>query len=305
MQNFSRRNLLGMLAGCCLAAPLPGAQDRDPFTITDNVNLVLLDVSVKDKAGGYVSGLTKNDFEVFDSGRLAPINQFSGEDAPVTVGLILDDSGSMRPKRPGVVLAGLAFAKESNPKDEFFVVNFNDHVSPGLPPQVAFTDNINLLHQALYMGQPEGKTSLYDAIALGLRHLERGHHEKRTLIVVSDGGDNASHLSQAAVMTLIQESRATIYTVGLIDPYDSDLNPGVLRRIANVSGGQYFEPREMDDVIPVLRKISKDIRKRYTLGFTPQLEKNEGTLHAIKVIARQEGRKLIVRTRSSYSMVNE
>jgi VWFA-related protein len=305
MQNFSRRTLLGMLAGCCLSVSLPGDQDRDPFTITDNVNLVLLDVSVKDKAGGYVSGLTKADFQVFDSGHSAPINHFASEDSPVTVGLILDDSGSMRPKRPGVVLAGLAFAKESNPKDEFFVVNFNDHVAPGLPPQVAFTDNINLLHQALYMGQPEGKTSLYDAIALGLRHLERGHHEKRTLIVVSDGGDNASHLSQAGVMALIQESRATIYTVGLIDPYDSDLNPGVLRRMANISGGQYFEPRQMDEVIPVLRKISKDIRNRYTLGFTPQLEKNEGSLHPIRVVAKQEGRKLIVRTRSSYSMANE
>ncbi len=124
-----------------------------------------------------------------------------------------------------VILAGLAFAKESNPEDEFFVVNFNNRVTRGLPAKVAFTDDLQALRSALYYGQAEGQTALYDAIAYALQHLERSHREKRTLIVVSDGGDNVSRTNLSELMKLIEASRATIYTIGLYDPEDRDLNP--------------------------------------------------------------------------------
>jgi VWFA-related protein len=294
---FSRRELLAALA----ATPLLAAQEKEAFTITDNVRLVLLDVSVKDKSGAYVNGLNKEDFKVLDSGKPTSITQFSNVDAPVTVGLILDDSGSMRNNRPGVVLAGLAFARVSNSRDEFFVVNFNDRVIPGLPPQRAFTDNITELQKALYMGDPVGKTKLYDAIAYGLRHLEEGHHEKRTLIVVSDGGDNASKVSQKEVIALIEQSRATIYTIGLLDSSDGDLQPQILRRFANISGGEYFQPSKSEDVIQVLYKIAKDIRNRYSIGFTPEASEAARSRHSVKVIATHNGAKLNVKTRSFYS----
>ena len=105
-----------------------------------------------------------------------------------------------------------------------------------------------------------GQTALYDAIAYGLKHLDRGHRDKRTLIVVSDGGDNVSHLSFSQLMMLVVASRATIYTVGLFDQNDQELNPGVLHKLANVSGGEYFQPGSLNEMIPVFEKISKDIR---------------------------------------------
>jgi len=275
---------------------------REPYTISDNVDLVLLDVSVKNPHGGFVSGLEKANFQVFEDGHPREITHFASVDTPVTVGLVVDDSGSMRGKRPEVVTAGLAFAKSSNPQDEFFVINFNNAVVHGLPPQVPFTDDLQALRAALYYGPPVGQTALYDAIGYALRHLGLGHRDKRTLIVVSDGGDNVSHLPLSKLMQSVVASRATIYTVGLFGPENHDLNPGVLRKLANVSGGEYFEPKTLDQVIPTFEKISKDIRNRYTVGFVPDDLRDQRRVRSVKVKAEEQGHKLLVRTRTTYSM---
>lgn len=288
---LTRRAILGMIAGSF----------QEPFKITDNVDLVLLDVCVKSKEGAYVTKLDKSAFSVWVDGRAQTISHFSRVDSPVTVGLIVDNSGSMRAKRPEVVLAGLAFAKQSNPQDEFFVVNFNNTVAAGLPPATPFTDQLQLLHQALYMGEVVGQTALYDAIAYGLKHLEAGHRDKRTLIVVSDGGDNVSQLSQSAIIDLIQRSRASIYTIGLSDPEDRDLRPAILKKFAAISGGEYFEPAKLDDVMSVMGQISKDIRSRYSIGFAPPPDAAGKTVHNIKVVATDEGHKLQVHTRTTYN----
>ena len=275
---------------------------QDVYTIEDHVNLVLLDVSVKDPNGGYVTGLEKSNFEVFEDGRPQIVTEFARADTPVTVGLVVDNSGSMRLKRPEVVMAGLAFAKESNPKDEFFVVNFNNHVVRGLPDRVAFTDNLQLLRSALYYGQPAGQTALYDAIAYALNHLELSRQDKRTLIVVSDGGDNISNTSLPELMRLIDSSRATIYTVGLFDPDDRDRNPRALQKLAKVSGGQFFEPATLGEVIPVFHKISQDIRNRYSIGYIPEDVESKRVVRALRVTATDKNhRKLTVRTRTAYT----
>ena len=268
------------------------------FTISDNVNLVVLDVSVKDPRDGYVSGLHKEDFRVFEDRNPRAITQFGNEDLPVTVGLVVDNSGSMLRKRPEVITAGLAFAKDSNPRDEFFVINFNNSVVRGLPERTLFTDDLKALRAALYYGQPQGQTALYDAVAYALKHLEVSHQERRALIVVSDGGDNVSRTPLRELMRLIEASRATIYTVGLFDPEANDLNPRVLRRFANASGGQYFEPA-LDEMLPVFARISKDLRNRYTLAFVP----DNADLHkvrSVRVNAEINGRKLIARSRTSF-----
>lgn len=291
-------------AGCLLATIAVAKQknpNQDQYTISDNVDLVLLDVNVKDPRGGYVSGLSKGDFEAFEDGHPREITQFASVDTPVTVGLVVDNSGSMRLKRPEVVLAGLAFAKQSNPDDEFFVVNFNNYVTRGLPAQMMFTDKLQPLRAALYYGEPSGQTALYDAVAYSLKHLEYSHRDKRTLIVVSDGGDNVSKTTFPELMKLIEASRATIYTVGLYSPEDHDLNPGVLRKMAAVSGGEFFEPEKMDEVIPVFNKISKDVRNCYTIGYVPNETTDKRSVRSVKVAARQNGRKLIVRTRTTYT----
>lgn len=270
------------------------------FTISDNVSLVLLDVSVKAPHGGFMTDLNRSNFQVFEDGKQREITHFSKVDEPVSVGLVVDNSGSMRPKRPEVVLAGLAFAKQSNPKDEFFVVNFNNAVVRGLPAHTLFTDNLQALRSALYYGTPDGQTALYDAVAYSLKHLEYSHHEKRTLIVISDGGDNVSKTNFGQLMQLVEASRACIYTVGLYDPEDHDATPGVLKKMASVTGGEFFEPAKLDDIIPVFAKISQDIRNSYTIGYTPDETNDKRVYRTVKVAAEENSRKLSVRTRTSY-----
>jgi Ca-activated chloride channel family protein len=270
------------------------------FTISDNVNLVLLDVNVKSPKGGFVTGLQKGNFKVFEDGRAREITQFASVDTPVSIGLVVDNSGSMNNKRQDVIMAGLSFAKQSNPDDEFFVVNFNNAVVRGLPPKVMFTDKLQQLRAALNYGQPAGQTALYDAIAYSLKHLEYAHHEKRTLIVVSDGGDNVSKTTLPALMQMIEASRATIYTVGLYDPEDADANPGVMRKIATVSGGQFFEPEKLDDVLPVFTKISEEIRNSYTIGYVPDDITDHKVVRHVKVLAAEADHRLIVHTRTTY-----
>jgi Ca-activated chloride channel family protein len=286
-----------------LIAPALAFPQNGEFRISTNVDLVLLDVSVKEAKGGYVSGLARENFKVFENGIPQKITSFSSTDVPVEAGLVLDDSGSVRNKRPDVNVAGLTFVNASNPRDQIFVLDFNDKVLWGLPEGVPFTDNIDLLRQALSLHPAEGKTVLYDAVAAALHHLESGEREKKTLVVVSDGGDNASKLKLAQVMRLIEESHATIYTVGIFDPEDPDRNPGVLRRIAGVSGGECFLLRRFQEIVPTSRKIAEDIRKRYTIGYIP--EGGRPGARKIHVTASfpehgTEHRKLIVRTRSSY-----
>ncbi|MBV8809872.1 MAG: VWA domain-containing protein [Acidobacteriaceae bacterium] len=276
--------------------------ERGVLNISDNVDLVLLDVLVRRPHGGYVTGLTKGNFKIFEDGSPREITQFANIDTPVTVGLVVDNSGSMRSKRPEVVLAGLAFAKQSNPQDQFFVVNFNNYVTRGLPFNIAFTDNIQLLRHALDYGEPVGQTALYDAVAYALKHLELSHFEKRTLIVVSDGGDNVSVTRFPELMTLIEASRATIYTIGLLDPNDRDLNPSVLKKMAAISGGEFFEPEEQSQIVPVFDRISKEIRNRYTIGYIPNEATDKRVSRTVKVRAEDKGVKLAVRTRTSYSI---
>lgn len=281
------------LAICALSA-------QDSFVIRDNVNLVLLDVSVRDPHTGYVTDLHKSDFRVLENGKPRPITQFQEVDAPVSVGLVVDNSASMRSKKNEVLQAGLAFAHESNPQDEFFVVNFNNWVSSGLPPQLPFTDNLHILEKALHYGLPAGQTALYDAIAYSLHHLQLAHHEQRTLIVVSDGGDNVSKLSLADLLNQIELSRATIYTVGLADPENRDLNPNILRKIAAASGGGYYQPPRLEDVAVVLAQIARDIRHRYTVGFTPDEEHDSRPVRSVKVIAERAGERFNCRSRSTF-----
>jgi Ca-activated chloride channel family protein len=208
----------------------------------------------------------------------------------------------MRTKRNDVNVAANTFIDASNPKDQIFVLDFNDKVLPGLPDDVPFTDSIDLLRLALSKHRTEGKTVLYDAVEAGLQHLQSAQREKKTLVVVSDGGDNASRHNLAQAMRAIEDSQATIYTVGIADPDDPDRNPGVLQRIAGVSGGESFQLDRYEDIVPTLKKIAVDIRKRYTIGYVPDRGNTKVGLRKIRVTASapDHGR-LIVRTRSSYS----
>lgn len=296
-------------AVCCFAFPalaqtVPVANDLvDPgesATFKDSVNLVLLDVSVRNRKGGYVSGLQKKDFQVFEDGKRQTVTQFANVDLPVTVGLVVDSSGSMRGKKPEVITAALAFIQASNPQDETFVVNFNDDVKFGLPASTLFSGSIAQLRSALWMGDPDGRTRLYDAIIASLERLNQGTRGRKALVVVSDGGDNYSRHTFDETLRAVEESRATIYTLGTFDEDDPDRNPRVLRRLSSVSGGTTHIPKALPDVIDVCRQIAKDIRTRYTIGYIPPNMDRPGRRHIhVEVSAAGYG-KLIPRTRTEY-----
>jgi len=302
--------VLGLLAASALfvgAATLSntaahGVQDNT-FTLKARSELVLLDVCVRYPKDGFVLGLKRSNFEVYEEGRKEPITQFGNVDTPVTIGLVVDASGSMRRKRPEVVTAGLVFAKESNPHDEFFVVNFNDRVVLGLPESVPFTDNLDRLRHALYYGPAQGRTALYDAIAAALKHSQLGSREKRTLIIVSDGGDNASKISFDDLVQQIQGSLVTIYAVALVDPDDLESNLSVLRKMTQASGGEFFLVPGIDQVASVFHQIAQSVRNRYTIGYVPDPALNRETaLRHVRVVATEDGRKLVVKTRTSYRL---
>ncbi len=285
---------------CALVAAgsLLAFQEHD-YRLTAESNLVVLDVSVRNSSG-YVSNLTKENFQVRENGKLQQINGFSHGDDPVTVGLVIDDSGSMRQKRLAVINAALGFIDASNPKDEVFVTHFNDRVRRGLPDDVPFSDDPQLLRASLFRNPAEGRTALYDAVVSSLNHLKEGRQEKKSLLLISDGGDNASRSQLSDVIDAVGESRATIYTIGVFEEDDPDRNPGLLRRLSSVSGGESFLPHETDDLNAICRHIAKDIRSRYTITYVPS-DSNGKPLRTISVTATSAtGKKLSVRARTSY-----
>jgi Ca-activated chloride channel homolog len=243
----------------------------DEYTIRVDVDVVVLHATAQDRNNILVSGLDKDNFQVYEDGVLQPIKYFSHEDIPVTVGLVVDDSGSMGPERRDVIAPALAFARSSNPQDQMFVVYFNEKVSFGLPGDIAFTDQVAQLQAALSRVAADGETALYDAIAVALEHLKTGKRDKKVLIVVSDGGDSASKHKLAEIATMVGQPGPIIYTIGIFDDQDPDRNLGVLKRLAKGTGGQAFLPESLRDVVPICEQIARDIRNQYTpLRMSPQ-----------------------------------
>ena len=266
-----------------------------------DVDLVVLNATVHDRKGGFVTGLRKENFRVFENGVLQEIRVFQHEDVPVTVGLIVDNSGSMVRKRTEVTAAALAFVRSSNPRDQMFVVNFNERVSFGLPDTELFSASTSELDQALNGVPANGRTALYDAIEAGLKHLMKATLDKKVLIVISDGGDNASRRTLSQVIESAGRSDAIIYTIGLFDEYDEDRNPGVLRQIARATGGEAFLPNEISKIVPICERIAQDIRNQYTIGYVPSNQNLDSSYRTITVTATgQHGEKALVRTRAGY-----
>jgi Ca-activated chloride channel homolog len=277
-----------------------GAQ-QPAFRISVDVNLVVLHATVIDRQGGFVSDLSEQGFEVYEDRAPQRIRLFKSEDVPVTVGLVIDHSSTMGPKLEEVTVAALTFAQSSNLEDEMFVVNFNEKVSLGLPSRTRFTNKIAELQAAIWKVEAGGQTALYDAIAKALEELEGGSRDKKVLIVISDGGDNRSKRSLDQVMKRAAQSSAIIYTVGLFDESDPDRNPGVLKRLAQATGGEAFLPGEASEVVAICERIARDIRHQYTIGYVPLNQAHNGAYRTIRVVARGKGHdKLLVRTRTGY-----
>ena len=273
----------------------------DQYTFRLNVDQVVLHATVLNHRGAPVSGLSRKNFQVYEDGVLQPIQFFSHDDVPVEVGLVVDNSGSMRPKLAEVVAAALAFARSSNPQDQIFVVNFNEKVSFGLPKDMPFTDNVAQLEKALSRISANGETALYDAVADGIEHLKQGNRDKKVLIVISDGADNASKHTKAQILTLEGQSDVILYTIGLLDTQNPDQHFRVLRQLAKAAGGEAFLPESLADTVPICTQIAHDIRSQYTLAYVSTNRKQDGTYRTVQVKVNAPGRgRLSVHTRPGY-----
>ncbi len=278
----------------------PPQQDNQAI-IQVNTDLVVLHVSVQNNKGGFVSGLEKENFLIYEDGMLQQIDSFHHEDVSVTVGLVIDNSGSMRSKRGEVIAAGLAFARSSNPQDQIFVINFNEHVSFGLPANIPFTDKVPQLEVALSKNIANGMTALYDGLAVAFEHLKKGDRDKKVLIAISDGGDNASKHNLAQIITLAGQSEAIIYAISIFDENDKDQNSKVLKQLAKTTGGEAFLVGSVKEVLPICERIARDIRNQYSLTYAPTNLKYDGSFRAIQVKVKLPGNDhLSVRTRAGY-----
>jgi len=275
-------------------------QERD-FTLSLDVQLVALNVTVLDRKGSFVTGLNKENFQVFENGQRQEIRLFYNEDVPLTIGLLVDSSGSMRDRRREVDSAALAFVEASKPEDEMFVVNFNEEVQLGLAPDQPFSSNVPQLREALSRLVVRGQTSLYDALWMALEHLKKGHHDKKALIVLSDGADNASTHSFLETLAAARRSQATIYSVGIYEPGSEDRDPKSLKELARATGGEAVFPQSIDEVEAICKHFARTIRAQYTLGYSPSNTAKDGSYRALRVAAGiPSSNKLTVRTREGY-----
>ena len=297
------RGVATMLALAMFAAIVPGShaqsQPAAAYQISVDVDLVVLPVTVRDRQGRNVSDLDESAFKIYEDRVPQSIRLFRHEDVPVVAGLLVDHSGSMQPKIAEVIAGARAFVRSSNPEDRMFVVNFNERVS--LPNATGFTADADQLERAIWRDYAVGETALYDAIVKALAKLQTGGLDKKVLVVISDGADNASSHSLAEALDMAERSSAIIYTVGLFAPDDRDANPKVLSRLARETGGEAFFPSKPSEVTETCERIARDIRNQYTIGYVSTNAHRDGVYRSIRVSAQAPGRgKLFVRTRSGY-----
>jgi Ca-activated chloride channel family protein len=285
---------------CAVIVSFATVSAQEPSFRSGSSELVVLPVVVTDRQGRYVSDLPVDRFAVFDNGRRVPIDIFSNEDTPVTVGLVVDASGSMRSKIGEVIAASLRFARSSNPQDELFAVRFNDDVKYVVPERpFLLAADLADLESAVSAIHPDGRTALYDGLMAALDHVAQGSRARKVLVVVSDGGDNASDARLDAVLARARASNVAIYTIGIYDADDMDKNPGVLKSLAHTTGGERFLPRSPGELLTICERIAREIRGGYTIGYVPPAQ--DGAYHRIHIdIGSAAGPKLNVRTRPGY-----
>jgi Ca-activated chloride channel family protein len=291
-------------------APLPPAKLQE-YTIRKDVNLVVLHATVLDHKGRMVNNLKESDFRVSEDGVPQKLSVFSHADIPVTMGIVIDDSGSMRTKRASVNAAALTFVKTSNPQDQVFVVNFNDNYYLDTPGD--FAQNMEELKAALDKIDSRGGTALRDALMASIDHLRLGNRDKKVLLVVTDGEDNESRYTLEELLRSAQKSNVVIYAIGLL----GDEEPGglfkmkggvatraakALKELTEATGGQAYFPKSLDQVENTCVQIAHDIRNQYTLAYYPTNAAKDGTYRTVRVQAfnPENHRALDVRTRTGY-----
>jgi VWFA-related protein len=286
------------------AAKKAESPDSDEAVFSAETRLVQLPVTVSDKSGRLVTNLPQSSFQVYENGVQQTIKLFKREDVPISLGLVIDNSGSMREKRAGVESAALTLVKDSNKQDEVFVVNFNDEAYL----DADFTNDISLMEQGLTKIDSRGGTAMRDAIRMSVDHLkEKGKRDKKVILVVTDGNDNASNMGLEALVRLAQQDDVLIYAIGLLtDEEKREANKAkrALNLLVDSTGGSVYYPKEVSEVEKIAHQVAYDIRNQYTIGYTPSNLALDGTFRAVKVTVKASGNP-VARTRSGYYATKE
>ena len=308
---FAFFTLSSLLAGLTAwgQAGKPGAaapiqqEDETGTVFRSDTRIVVLHVTVVDHNGHLITNLPKDAFHITENGQEQRVRLFKREDVPVSLGLIIDNSGSMRDKRAKVEAASLALVKDSNPQDEVFVVNFNDEAFLDNPKGKDFTADTKELEEALTRIDSRGGTAMRDAIRMSIDHLkEKAHKDKKVLVVVTDGNDNASLVSLENLVKASQQSEVLIYCVGLLteeERREAKRAKRALDALAEATGGDVYYPKDLSEVDRVAHQVARDVRNQYTIVYSPSNQALDGSYRQIKVAVNAPG-KPNVRTRSGY-----
>jgi Ca-activated chloride channel family protein len=270
--------------------PRPVAPEKAPVLPKSNIRvestLVLIPVTVTDPMNRFVTGLEKENFKLFEDKKEQDISQFSSEDAPLSVGVVFDCSGSMGAKLEKSRLAVAQFFKTANPDDEFFLVQFNDSASLVQP----FTRNLEEIQNRLTFTQSKGRTALLDAVYLALHEMKKARNSRKALLIISDGGDNNSRYTENEIKNLVREADVQIYAIGIYEtgggrsrtPEESE-GPALLTTIAEQTGGRQYEVDNLNELPDVAAKIGVELRNQYVLGYSPQNQEHDGKYRKVLV----------------------
>ena len=260
---------------------------------------MVLHASVNDRKGKLLTNLDRNAFKVFENGQPQEVKVFKREDVPVSLGIIIDDSGSMMSKRSRVEAAALAMVRESNPQDEVFIVNFNDEAFLDVP----FTNDIKKMEQGLARIDSRGGTAMRDAVAMSLDYIKKeGKRDKKVLLVITDGNDNASANSLEKVVARSNQNDVLVYAIGLFteeEKREASKARRALNELTTATGGLAFYPKETSEVQSLAIEVAHDIRNQYTIAYTPSIQELDGSYRQIRVVVEAPG-KPVVRTRTGY-----
>ena len=282
-------------------APRAPASGSEPPIFRTESNLVVLHVNVFDGRSDAVAALSREAFHVVEDSRPQDITFFAGTDVPVAVGLVIDNSSSMIPRHKMVLAGARRFIEGSHPEDELFTIVFNENVRLGLPPTVLFTQNRLLLETTFTRHPPGGMTAIHDAVVAGLEHLQEATHQKRVLVVLSDGDDNASQHAEADMLQRALRSDALVYTVSTGRLGANPGDRGLLRRLAESTGGVAYFPETEAEIVAAFGTIAQNIRRGYSIGYVPASPVADGRYRRVKVTVAAPGyRNLKVIARDGY-----
>jgi Ca-activated chloride channel family protein len=244
-----------------------------------NSDFMELHVSVVDEKDRNVSGLAMENFRIKENGIPQPITIFKHEDIPVSLGLVIDNSRSMEPRKARMDAATLAFVRQSHPDDESFIVHFDSDAQL----ERDFTTQLSDLEETLAASKPFGQTAIYDALMIALDHMQKARHEKKALLLVTDGLDNASRTSFGQVLEAVKHSRVTIIVVGLLSASEGLKAEATLARIAEASGGRAYFPDDVDQARAMMERAAHDLRTQYTIGYVPSDPAHDGTWRSVRL----------------------